>query len=97
MPAVSITLREIRLPGAERWIPPLLAFRTTTLSTTLLAISAGAVFFGALTYIGNAPNLMVRSIAAHRGIRMPGFFGYMGWACLLLLPCFALLSVIFFL
>jgi Na+/H+ antiporter NhaD/arsenite permease-like protein len=55
------------------------------------------VFFGAATYIGNAPNLMVRSIAAHRGIRMPGFFGYMGWACLLLLPCFALLSVIFFL
>jgi Na+/H+ antiporter NhaD/arsenite permease-like protein len=69
---------------------------TTTLSSTLLAISAGAVFFGALTYIGNAPNLMVRSIAAHRGIRMPGFFGYMGWACLLLLPCFALLSVVFF-
>jgi Na+/H+ antiporter NhaD/arsenite permease-like protein len=70
---------------------------TTTLSSTLLAISAGAVFFGAATYLGNAPNLMVRSIAAHRGIRMPGFFGYMGWACLLLLPCFALLSVIFFL
>jgi Na+/H+ antiporter NhaD/arsenite permease-like protein len=73
------------------------AVLTTTLSTTLLAISAGAVFFGAATYIGNAPNLMVRSIAAHRGIRMPGFFGYMGWSCALLLPCFALLSLLFFL
>jgi Na+/H+ antiporter NhaD/arsenite permease-like protein len=66
------------------------------LSTTLRAISAGAVFFGALTYIGNAPNMMVRSIAAHRGIRMPGFFGYMLWSCTLLLPCFLLLSALFF-
>ncbi len=62
----------------------------------LQAISAGAVFFGALTYIGNAPNLMVRSIAAHRGVRMPGFFGYMGLACLLLLPLFALVTLLFF-
>jgi Na+/H+ antiporter NhaD/arsenite permease-like protein len=69
---------------------------TGPLSTTLTAISAGAVFFGAVTYIGNAPNLMVASIATHRGIRMPGFFGYMGWACLALLPCFALISVLFF-
>lgn len=68
---------------------------TGALSTTLVAISAGAVFFGALTYVGNAPNLMVRSIAAHRGIRMPGFFGYMGLACLALLPCFALVSFLF--
>lgn len=63
----------------------------------LRAISAGAVFFGALTYIGNAPNLMVRSIAAHRGIRMPGFFGYMLWAGCLLLPVFLLQSLLFFL
>jgi len=62
----------------------------------LQAISAGAVFFGALTYIGNAPNMMVRSIAAHRGVRMPGFFGYMGLACLLLLPLFALVTLLFF-
>ena len=65
-------------------------------ATILQAISAGAVFFGALTYIGNAPNLMVRSIAAHRGVRMPGFFGYMGWAALLLLPLFALVTLVFF-
>ena len=45
-------------------------------SLELEAISAGAVFFGALTYIGNAPNMMVRAIAAHRGMRMPGFFGF---------------------
>lgn len=69
---------------------------TGPLSSTLVAISAGAVFFGALTYIGNAPNLMVRGIAAHRGIRMPGFFGYMGWASLALLPGFAAISLLFF-
>ena len=62
----------------------------------LQAISAGAVFFGAVTYIGNAPNLMVRSIAAHRGVRMPGFFGYMAWAVVLLLPLFALVTLLFF-
>jgi Na+/H+ antiporter NhaD/arsenite permease-like protein len=69
---------------------------TGALNTTLLAISAGSVFFGALTYIGNAPNMMLRSIAAHRGIRMPGFFGYMAWSCALLLPVFVLLSLLFF-
>jgi len=69
---------------------------TGPLSSTLRAISAGAVFFGALTYIGNAPNLMVQSIAAHRGIRMPGFFGYIALASCALLPGFLLLSVIFF-
>ena len=63
----------------------------------LQAISIGAVFYGALTYIGNAPNLMVRGIAAHRGVRMPGFFGYMGWAALLLLPLFVLVTLVFFL
>ena len=63
----------------------------------LQAISAGAVFFGALTYIGNAPNLMVRSIAAHRGVRMPGFFGYMLWSVGLLFPLFVLVTVLFFL
>jgi Na+/H+ antiporter NhaD/arsenite permease-like protein len=68
---------------------------TTDLAPILRAISAGAVFFGALTYIGNAPNLMVRSIAAHRGVRMPGFFGYMAWSCALLLPLFGLLTLLY--
>ena len=70
---------------------------TTQLSPVLRALSAGAVFFGALTYVGNAPNLMVRAIAAQRGVRMPGFFAYTGWACALLLPPFALLSFVYFL
>ncbi len=63
---------------------------------TLAAISAGAVFFGGLTYIGNAPNMMLRAIAAHRGVRMPGFFGDMALAAALLLPTLALVGVLFF-
>ncbi len=60
----------------------------------LRAISAGAVFFGGLTYIGNAPNLLVRSIAAHRGIRMPGFFRYALIAAGLLGPLLAVVAVL---
>ncbi|MFG1392188.1 sodium:proton antiporter [Xanthobacter agilis] len=67
------------------------------LAVTLEAISAGAVFMGAMTYIGNAPNFMVLSIARHRGVKMPSFFGYMGWSLTFLLPCFALLTVLYFL
>jgi Na+/H+ antiporter NhaD/arsenite permease-like protein len=62
----------------------------------LQALSAGAVFFGGLTYIGNAPNLMLRAIAAHRGVRMPGFFTFTGYATLALLPVFILMSLLFF-
>ncbi len=63
----------------------------------LTALSAGAVFFGGLTYIGNAPNMMLRGVAAHRGVRMPGFFGFMMMAAVMLLPVFVLLTVVFFL
>ena len=63
---------------------------------TLTAISAGAVFMGANSYIGNAPNFMVRSIAEEQGVAMPSFFGYMAWSCGILLPLFALLSLIAF-
>jgi len=66
------------------------------MSTTLLAISMGAVFMGANTYIGNAPNFMVKSICEERGINMPSFFGYIAWSTLILIPLFALLSWIFF-
>ena len=62
----------------------------------LLAISAGAVFMGANTYIGNAPNFMVRSIAEENHIKMPSFFGYMGWAGTFLIPLFVLDMLIFF-
>lgn len=66
------------------------------LAATLTAISAGAVFMGANTYIGNAPNFMVKSVAQSRGFEMPGFFGYMIWSSLILLPLFAILTMIFF-
>ena len=66
------------------------------LSQTLLAISAGAVFMGAVTYIGNAPNFMVRSIAEDRGIKMPSFFGYMAWSVGILMPLFVVVTFIFF-
>ena len=63
----------------------------------LLAISAGAVFMGANTYIGNAPNFMVKNIAEGKGIKMPSFFGYMGWSFAILIPIFLLDTVLFFL
>jgi len=62
----------------------------------LRAISLGAVYFGALTYIGNGPNLLVRSIATARGVRMPGFVVYTGVASAVLLPLLAAVSVLFF-
>ena len=72
----------------------------TTIGTVaphiLLAISAGAVFMGANTYIGNAPNFMVRSIAEENKIKMPSFFGYMGWSVLFLVPLFLLDTLVFF-
>lgn len=69
---------------------------TTTLASTLAAISCGAVFMGANSYIGNAPNFMVRAIAEESGVRMPSFFGYCGWAVVFLIPIFALLTALFF-
>ena len=63
---------------------------------TLAAISAGAVFMGAITYIGNAPNFMVRSIAMEQGVKMPSFFGYMVWSVGILCPLFAVITWLFF-
>lgn len=62
------------------------------LAGTLAAISMGAVYMGALTYIGNAPNFMIYAIAEERGIRMPSFFAYFFWASLILVPLFLLLT-----
>jgi Na+/H+ antiporter NhaD/arsenite permease-like protein len=67
------------------------------LASTLLAISAGAVFMGANTYIGNAPNFMVRSICEEHTIKMPSFVGYMLWSTVILFPIFALVTWIWFL
>jgi len=68
----------------------------TTLATTLAAISTGAVFMGANTYIGNAPNFMVYAIARHQGVNMPSFFGYMLWSAAVLIPTFVVAGFIFF-
>ena len=62
----------------------------------LAAISCGAVFFGAMTYIGNGPNFMVKAIAEERGIAMPGFFKYMAWSGAVLLPLFGVVTLIWF-
>ena len=66
------------------------------LGQTLMAISLGAVFMGANSYIGNAPNFMVKSIAESGGIKMPSFFGYIGWAIVFLIPCFILVTALYF-
>ncbi len=66
------------------------------LASTLAAISCGAVFVGANTYIGNAPNFMVKAVVEEAGIRMPSFFGYMAWSSAILLPLFVVLTFIFF-
>ncbi len=64
------------------------------LASTLAAISAGAVFMGANSYIGNAPNFMVKAIVEDRGLRMPSFFGYMLWSFGILMPLFVVLTVV---
>jgi Na+/H+ antiporter NhaD/arsenite permease-like protein len=66
------------------------------LAATLAAISTGAVFMGANTYIGNAPNYMVYAIARSAGVKMPGFVGYMAWSGAILIPIFVLVTLLFF-
>jgi Na+/H+ antiporter NhaD/arsenite permease-like protein len=62
----------------------------------LTAVSAGAVLMGANTYIGNGPNFMVKAIAEVAGVPMPGFFRYMLWSGLILLPIFVAVTLVFF-
>jgi len=64
------------------------------LAPTLSAISMGAVYMGAMTYIGNAPNFMIYAIAVERGVKMPSFFGYLAWSALVLLPILAVLTAV---
>ena len=68
----------------------------TDLAGTLAAISAGAVFMGANTYVGNAPNFMVYAIARQQGVNMPSFFGYMLWSGAVLIPTFLIAGFLFF-
>jgi Na+/H+ antiporter NhaD/arsenite permease-like protein len=65
-------------------------------STLLTALAAGSVFFGPLTYLGNAPNLMIREIASRRGVRMPGFFPYAAAMCAVLVPIYLVMSWVFY-
>jgi Na+/H+ antiporter NhaD/arsenite permease-like protein len=67
----------------------------TALKPALAAISMGAVYMGALTYIGNAPNFMIYAIATERGIKMPSFFGYIAWSVAVLAPVFLALTYLF--
>jgi Na+/H+ antiporter NhaD/arsenite permease-like protein len=82
-------------PGmAEPEAVPLLM---TEKAVYLKAVSAGAVFFGACSYIGNAPNFMVRSISEEAGTPMPSFFGYiLKYSLVILIPCFIVVTLIFF-
>jgi Na+/H+ antiporter NhaD/arsenite permease-like protein len=66
------------------------------MALTLAAISTGAVYMGANTYIGNAPNFMVYAIAKDMGVKMPSFFGYMLWSGSILIPTFILVTFVFF-
>ena len=62
----------------------------------LAAISCGCVFMGALTYIGNGPNLMIRAIARESNVQMPGFLGYMAYSVTILIPLFVLVTILLF-
>ena len=86
----------------EDMVPAMLGYadaaaRNQTFIANLQAISAGAVFMGAMTYIGNAPNFMVKAIAEEAGIPMPSFFGYMvKWSVPVLIPVFIIVTLVFF-
>ena len=79
--------------GATDVVP--LAGGGTILSSMLVAISLGAVFMGAMTYIGNGPNFMVKSIAEQSGVKMPSFFGYMLYSVAILVPIFLVITLVF--
>ena len=74
---------------------PISDYLMNVIPDTLFAISMGAVFMGALTYIGNAPNFMVKSIAEENNISMPSFFGYILWSLIILIPVFIIINIIF--
>jgi Na+/H+ antiporter NhaD/arsenite permease-like protein len=86
---------EADIPGMLGYLDQ--SLRNEIFIRDLTAISAGAVFMGAVTYIGNAPNFMVKSIAEEAGIPMPSFFGYMiKWSLPILMPIFVIVTLVFF-
>jgi Na+/H+ antiporter NhaD/arsenite permease-like protein len=90
-PTYVVFFETARTLGGENLVPPVVGVA----ERLLLAISLGAVFMGAMTYIGNGPNFMVKAIAEKSGIPMPSFFGYMVYSCLILLPLFVIATLIF--
>ncbi|HEY5312120.1 MAG TPA: sodium:proton antiporter [Pirellulales bacterium] len=93
--ATACGIHDVPLSG--RYLANLLASPDAAgAAKTLAAISCGAVFMGANTYIGNGPNFMVKAIVEESGVRMPGFFGYMLYSGAILLPLFALVALVFF-
>ena len=91
--ATACGLEEIPLEG--RYLKELLT-RGPEAAKILAAISCGAVMMGANSYIGNGPNFMVKAIAETHGVKMPSFFGYMAYSCGVLLPIFAVVTLVFF-
>jgi len=73
----------------QQWGLPALP-RAGVAENLLVGVSLGSVFMGAMTYIGNGPNFMVKAIAEKSGVAMPGFFGYVVYSCVILLPLFAI-------
>ncbi len=75
---------------------PRISDLVTTNAVLLQAVSCGAVFMGAMTYVGNGPNFMVKAIAESNGFQTPSFFGYLLYSCFILLPIFLLITFLFF-
>lgn len=81
---------------SQKYLAEFLATGGAQAAEILVAISCGAVFMGANTYIGNGPNFMVKAIAEENKIKMPSFFGYMAWSGAILLPIFLIVTLVFF-
>jgi len=84
------------IAGSNSFDIPPAEYLMNAIPDTLLAISMGSVFMGAMTYIGNAPNFMVRSIAEENNISMPSFFGYIFWSMIILIPIYFIISIMVF-
>jgi Na+/H+ antiporter NhaD/arsenite permease-like protein len=82
--------------AGQKYLAEFLAKGGTQAVELLVAISCGAVFMGANTYIGNGPNFMVKAIAEENKVKMPSFFGYMAWSGAILIPIFVVVTLVFF-
>jgi Na+/H+ antiporter NhaD/arsenite permease-like protein len=93
-PAYLVFFHTAAAPAAALGMAPH-AYMTEVIPSTLFAITMGSSFMGAITYIGNAPNMMIQAIAEDDGIKMPSFFGYMLWSVCILVPLFILIQLIY--